>query len=220
MKIRKRDKKQMFASPGLLTAVTLCLTAGLSLPGSLRAETGDAFLYVGLGPSFSSLEGTDGDVGQRIGIGFDFTDTVYAKFGYASTGDLAADEEGKAAFAIGFSSVSGGSTTINDLDTTITGFTAAIGTRVDLAEATSAFFEIGLFSWDAEVSVSGFDTVLGSFDVSEDVFDGTDLTFGIGLEQRVNSSVGLGASYNGYLTSDGELEENQSILSLDLNLYF
>jgi hypothetical protein len=158
-------------------------------------EVADAFIDQG----FSSVQGTidDSPVMFKIGAGFGLNDNVAIEAAYTNLGtiDVSGTTTGpSAAFT-------------SEIETT--GFEASILGRHAVSEDFHLIGRFGIYAWDTEVDVSASSGGLTASDSSSS--DGTDVTFGGGLEYK-----NFRLEYQRYTLDDQDVNTVQAAYIINL----
>ena len=175
------------SKPSILTASILALALGsLSLGVQAAEPTG---FYAGAGVGQSMIDESfadDEDVGYQVFGGYQFTPYFGLEAAYTDFGEV--DLRGN----------------VGGLEAD-TWSLAAVGT-LPFTDRFSGYAKAGFHSWDAEMAGPGIGRV-------DD--DGTDPTYGLGLQYRFNDSVALRGEYSRFEMDDADVDLAQLQVRFD-----
>ena len=171
----------------LLTGSVLALALGALSFGAQAAEPTGFYAGAGVGQSIvDEWFADDEDTGYQVFGGYQFTPYFGLEAAYTDFGDVDA---------------TGGAGRLEADTLSLT----AVGT-VPFTDRFSAYAKAGFHSWDAELSAPGVGRV-------DD--DGTDPTYGLGLQYRFNDTVALRGEYSRFEMEDADVDLAQVQVRFD-----
>jgi OOP family OmpA-OmpF porin len=160
--------------------VTMLGAAAMSMSaGAMAQQQAATGWYVGADFLNTDIDGIDDDNGFRFLGGYQINRTFAAELGYSNLFDKR----------------------VSGVNVEVTAWELVGLARMPLATNFSVFGKLGFAMWDAEVS-----TGIPGLSASD---DGTDLTFGVGLQYDLNRNFGIRGQWQRY-----DVSEDADVLSI------
>ena len=171
---------------------------------SLSVYAGEGYLGASFGSSKADSEGFKDDSGFKITGGFQVSESLALEGSYLDLGSFSADAD----LLEDISNFVDAEVLSSSID--ISGIELSALASIPVGERISLFARLGIFFWDADISVS-----VNGFGGGTESDDGSDLGFGVGAKIEVMEQLSLKAEFSRYDALD-----DVDFLSAGLDLRF